>query len=62
MSKKATKRRAKNLVTETYGFQSNEDRKREQRAAYHSSFDGPKSKWMKSGHVPPIKGWARRVK
>ena len=36
------------------GFQSNEERKREQRGAYHREFDGVK--WMKHGVVPPKKG------
>ena len=38
------------------GFQSNTDRKREQRAKYRRDFDGPKAKWMKWGVLPPLKG------
>ena len=59
MSHKAPKKRTKNLMTDLSGFQSNEDRKREQRGAYHREYDG--IGWMKAGYVPPSKGWARRV-
>jgi len=42
-----------------FSFQSNEDRKREQRGVYHREFDG--IKWMKHGVVPPKKGGHGRV-
>ncbi len=42
-------------------FQSNEDRKREQRAGYHRDFDGPAARWMGSGVCPPKKGGQGRM-
>lgn len=49
-------------LAERFGsFQSNEDRKREQRGQYHRDFDGPKAKWMKWGVLPPKKGGQGRA-
>jgi len=46
----------KPLAERDFSFQSNEDRKREQRMRYHREYDGPEAKWMKHGVKPPVKG------
>ena len=55
------KKKAKPLADMFSGFQSNEDRKKEQRGAYHREYDGPVAYWMKSGHVPPKKSGSGRA-
>ena len=52
-------KKAKPLAERFDAFQSNEDRKREQRGAYHREYDG--IGWMKSGHVPPKKSGSGRA-
>jgi len=44
-------------------FQSNKDRKKEQRMGYKTEYHGKASRWMGSGVVPPKKGGqGRRLK